>query len=122
MGVLIIKLDKVNLIALIEPTGSLDVKDFQAAAVTIDPFIEECGQLNGLIIHSESFPGWDSFSALISHLKFVKNHHTHVKRIVFATDSLVGALAESLFSHFVDAEIKHFTYAELEQAKQWILS
>ncbi|RDH85746.1 MAG: hypothetical protein DIZ80_01410 [endosymbiont of Galathealinum brachiosum] len=119
---LIIKLDKENSIVLIEPTGSLDVKDFQAAAETIDPFIEKCGKLNGLIIHRESFPGWDSFSALVSHLKFVKNHHTHIKRIAFATDSVVGTLAESLVSHFVDAEIKHFTYAELEQAKQWILS
>lgn len=122
MSVLIIKLDKENSIVLIEPTGSLDEKDFQAAAETIDPFIEDCGELNGLIIYSESFPGWDSFSALVSHLKFVKNHHVHIRRIVFVTDSVVGALAESLVSHFVEAEIKHFAYVELEQAKQWILS
>ena len=119
---LIVKLDTENSIVLIEPTGSLDAKDFKAAASTIDPFIEKCGELKGLIIHTESFPGWDSFSALLSHLKFVKNHHTHIKRIAFATDSVIGTLAESLVSHFVEAEIKRFTYAELEQAKQWIVS
>ncbi len=119
---LIVKLDTENSIVLIEPTGSLDVKDFQAAASTIDPFIEKCGELRGLIIHTESFPGWDSFSALVSHLKFVKNHHTDIKRVAFVTNSLIGTLAESLGSHFVEAEIKHFAYVELEQAKQWLIS
>ena len=119
---LIVKLDEENLIVSIEPTGSLDVKDFQAAASTIDPFIEKCGHLNGLIIHTESFPGWDSFSALVTHLKFVKNHHAQIKRIAFVTDSFIGTLAESLVAHFVDAQIKHFAYAEFDQAKQWIVS
>jgi len=119
---LIVKFDEENLIVSIEPTGSLDVKDFQAAASTIDPFIEKCGQLNGLIIHTESFPGWDSFSALVNHLKFVKNHHALIKRIAFVTDSVVGTLAESMVAHFVDAQIKHFSYTEFDQAKQWIIS
>jgi len=119
---LIVKLDEEHLIVSIEPTGSLDVKDFQAAASTIDPFIEKYGQLNGLIIYTESFPGWDSFSALVTHLKFVKNHHTQIKRIAFVTDSLIGSLAESLASHFVEAKIKRFPYAEFDQAKQWVIS
>lgn len=119
---LIVKLDKENSIALLEPTGSLDVKDFQAAASTIDPFIEESGQLNGLIVHTQTFPGWDSFAALLSHLRFVRNHHYHVQRVAVVTDSVIGALAEALVCHFVDAQIKHFAYTELEQAKQWINS
>jgi len=119
---LIVKLDEENSIVSIEPTGSLDVKDFQAAASTIDPFIEKCGQLNGLIIHTESFPGWDSFSALVTHLKFVKNHHAKIKRIAFVTDSFIGSLAESLVSHFVEANIKKFPYADLDEANQWIIS
>ncbi|MCW8933669.1 MAG: STAS/SEC14 domain-containing protein [Gammaproteobacteria bacterium] len=119
---LIVNLDEANSVVSIEPTGSLDVKDFQAAASTIDPFIEKCGQLKGLIIHTESFPGWDSFSALITHLKFVKNHHAQIKRIAFVTDSVVGSLAESLVSHFIDAQIKHFPYAKFDQAKQWVIS
>lgn len=119
---LIVNLDEENSIVSIEPTGTLDVKDFQAAASTIDPFIEKCGYLNGLIIHTQSFPGWDSFSALITHLKFIKSHHTQIKRVALATDSVIGTLAESLVSHFVDAQIKHFPYAEFEKAKQWIVS
>ena len=119
---LIIHLDQENSVAMLEPVGALDKKDFQAASSTIDPFIESSGELKGLIIHTESFPGWDSFAAFVSHLKFVKNHHQKIKRIALATDSVVGSLLETLASHFVDAQIRHFTYAELEQARQWVIS
>ena len=118
---LIVKLDHEHRIALIEPTGALDEKDFQAASSQIDPLIESAGLLNGLIIHTRSFPGWDSFSALVSHIKFVKNHHQKVKRVALVTDSVIGSLFESLASHFVDAQLRLFTYDELEQAKQWII-
>ena len=118
---LIVKLDHENVIVLIEPTGALDEKDFQAASSEIDPLIESAGQLNGLIIHTRSFPGWDSFSALVSHFKFVKNHHHKIKRIALVTDSVIGSLFESLASHFVDAQLRLFSYDELEQAKQWII-
>jgi hypothetical protein len=31
-------------------------------------------------------------------------------------------MAEHLASHFVSAQIKHFSAAEMEAAKQWIMS
>lgn len=119
---LIVKLDQENAIALLEPTGALDEKDFQAASSEIDPLIESAGQLNGLIIHTESFPGWDSFAAFVSHFRFVKNHHQKIKRIALVSDSMLGSLFESLASHFVDAQIKQFPYDGMDQARRWILS
>ena len=119
---LIVKLDQEHAIALLEPTGALDEKDFQAAASMIDPLIESSGQLNGLIIHTESFPGWDSFAAFVSHFKFVKNHHQKIKRIALVSDSMIGTLLESLASHFIEAQIKQFPYDEMEQARQWLIS
>lgn len=118
---LIVKLDKENLLALIEPVDALDEKDFQAASSSIDPLIEEQGKLNGLLVHSESFPGWDSFSALLSHLKFIRDHHTKVKRVALASDSVIIVALQALAGHFVDAEIKHFAYNELEQAQHWLI-
>ena len=114
------KIDKDNGIAILEPEGSLSENDFESATKIIDPYIEATGQLNGLIIHTKSFPGWDSFAALVSHLKFVKEHHKKISRVAFATDSMIGSFAETVASHFVNAEIKQFSYQELEQAKLWI--
>lgn len=78
--------------------------------------------MNGLIIHVEKFPGWDSFAALSTHFQFVKDHHLHIERIAFVTDSPLGDLAENLASHFVAAEVKHFPYSGLADAKQWIIN
>jgi len=86
----------------------------------IDPYIERSGRLNGVIIHTESFPGWNSFAALVSHLRFVKEHHKRVLRVAFATDSMAGDLAEVLDSHFVNADVKRFPYHGLEKARKWV--
>ena len=116
-----VTLDLESRIAQLEPEGALERGDFESAAAQIDPLIEENGSLNGLIIRVDHFPGWDSFGALVSHLKFVKDHHREIRRIAFVTDSPVGNLAEKIGPHFVAAEIKHFGFQALEDAKIWIL-
>ena len=116
-----VTLDEKESIVILEPDGVLSEDDFKTASEIIDPFIEEHGDLNGLIIYSESFPGWDSFSSLITHLKFIKNHHKKVTNLAFVTDSPVGKLAEKIGNHFVAAKVKTFTFKQLEDAKQWIL-
>jgi hypothetical protein len=108
-------------IAILEPDGALTQKDFESAAAIIDPFIESKEKLNGVIIHTREFPGWDSFTALLSHLKFVRDHHRRVAHVAFVTDSKLGDLAEVVGSHFVQAEIKHFRFGELNQARLWVL-
>ena len=117
-----VEIDEVNGIAILEPDGPLSKNDFESATRIVDPYIEDNGHLNGLIIHTESFPGWESFASLCSHLKFVKEHHKKISRVAFSTDSAVGNFAQSIASHFVNAEIKLFPYQELEQAKDWITS
>ena len=113
-------LDQEKGIATLEPDGALLESDFEAASKVIDPFIEKIGSLNGIIIHVQSFPGWDSFAALVTHLKFIKEHQQKVTGIAFVTDSPIGSIAETLGSHFVKARIKEFTFTELEQANDWI--
>ncbi len=114
-------LNQVEGIAILVPDGELTEEDFQSAANLIDPYIETAGKLNGIIIHVKSFPGWDSFSALVSHLKFIRDHHEKVSFVALATDSPIGKFAEIVASHFVNAEIKEFSFNELENAKKWIL-
>lgn len=115
-----VEIDEVNYIAILEPDGPLSKDDFVQAARIIDPYIEDNTLLNGLIIHTESFPGWGSFAALCSHLQFIKEHHKKITRIALSTDSTLGNFAESIASHFVNAEIKLFSYQDLTQAKNWI--
>lgn len=104
----------------IRPQSALEKSDFITLAKVVDPQIEEHGDLKGLIIDAAHFPGWDSFGALVSHLRFIRDHHRHVKKIAMVTDSHVGDAAEHISSHFVAAEVKHFPAGDLEAAQAWI--
>ena len=74
-------------VLVLEPKSALSAEDFREISSTIDPYIREKGKLVGLLIEAPSFPGWDSFGALIDHFKFVYDHHRNIDRIAAFTDS-----------------------------------
>ena len=117
---LAVKLNEIEGIAILEPDGELSERDFKSASAIIDPYIETSGKLNGIVVHVETFPGWDSFSAFMTHLKFIKEHHKKVSHVAIVTNSPVGAFAEHVASHFINAEIKSFSFSELENSIEWI--
>jgi hypothetical protein len=116
-----VELDEISGIATLKPDGALSEKDFKSASSVIDPYIEKSGKLNGLIINTRKFPGWESFSSLIKHFKFVKDHHKKLSHVAIVTDSVLGDFAERIVTHFVSAEIKHFDFDELSKAQSWVL-
>lgn len=114
-------LDASHKIVTLQPHSALKKEDFDNAVEIIDPFIKEHGKLNGLIIYTESFPGWEDFAAFNRHLVFIKNHHKEIKKLAFVTNSMVGDFGEMVSSHFVDATIKNFDYDKLDDARDWIV-
>ena len=115
-----ITIDEELVIVIIEPDGKLSASDFQSAVKIIDPYIDEVGKLQGLIIASEKFPGWQDFAALASHLVFIQEHHKKIANIALVTNTALGNLAEHIVKHFVSAHIKAFDYSQIYQAKSWI--
>ncbi|MFY2861349.1 STAS/SEC14 domain-containing protein [Mycobacterium sp. THU-M104] len=115
-------LDTEHSILEVRPKSALDKADFVELAKAVDPQIEAHGDLAGLVISAPSFPGWDSFGSMVTHFRFVRDHHRHVKKIALVTDSPLGNVAEHLTSHFVSAEIRHFPGGQLDQARQWIVN
>lgn len=113
-------LDPKTAVLTIHPRSALDKGDFTELAAAVDPQIDAHGDLAGLIIEAPHFPGWDSFGALVSHMRFIRDHHRHVKKIAVVTDSPLGDAAEHITAHFVSAEIKHFPAGDLDAAKVWI--
>ncbi len=114
-------LDTAHSILQVRPESALDKSDFVELAKAVDPHIEATGDLAGLIINAPAFPGWDSFGAMVTHFRFVRDHQKHVRKVAVVTDSHLGGLAEHLASHFVSAEIRHFPAGQGEQARQWII-
>lgn len=106
-------------IAEAHPDGPLSSDDFRALAAEIDPYLERDGILHGLVIVAQHFPGWEDFAGLVSHLRFVRSHHTRVERVAFVSDDDLLAILPRVAAHFVAAEVKIFPADELERARGW---
>lgn len=106
-------------VIVVEVKEALRAQDFDALAFTADTWIEAHGGLQGLVIHTREFPGWENFGSLVRHLRFVRDHHRKVKRIALAADSKLASVAPRIVEHFIQAEVKTFGYDELESAIAW---
>jgi hypothetical protein len=102
------------------PSGALKAVDFEQLAALVDPFIEANGALKGVMIVADRFPGWDSFGALIGHVRFVREHHKLVRRVATVSDGATLSLLPQLAKHFVKAEVRHFPFAERDAAMEWL--
>lgn len=107
-------------ILIVTPKGPLEEADFQSLSEVVDPYIESKGRLNGLMIYTESFPGWNDFSGLVSHMKFVKDHQKFISKVAAVTDSGILSIMPGIADHFVKAEIRHFDFDEKDDAMEWL--
>jgi len=107
-------------ILLVTPDGPLAKADFEQLTREIDPFIASKGKLVGVMIYSRSFPGWESFGALVEHMKFVRDHHRKINRVAVVTDSTVLTVAPKIAEHFAHPEFKVFKSGERVSALAWL--
>ena len=107
-------------IAILKPNGVLTKADFDGLSQFIDQYLAKYKILHGLAIHAKAFPGWDSFAGLISHIRFIKNHHQKIQKIALVTDSRIINAAEVFMKHFVSAQIKQFAYDDYIVALAWL--
>jgi tRNA U38,U39,U40 pseudouridine synthase TruA len=105
---------------ILKPVGPLESTDFEKLVQEVDPYIREKGQLNGLMIIAKSFPGWDSFAAFLSHMKFVENHHRKIKKIAAVTDNTFLSIMPQIANHFIQAEVRQFKYEDKDAALNWL--
>lgn len=106
-------------VLLVEPRGRLSIEDFDAIALTVDPWLESGNELYGLVVHAREFPGWESIGSFLRHVQFVRDHHRKVRRVALSADGKLAKLAPALVENFVGAEIQHFGFDELDRALDW---
>ena len=114
------ELQRTDGILILKPSGPLESADFEKLVREVDPYIEEKGKLNGLMIYTKSFPGWENFAAFLSHIKFVKGHHRKVKKLAAVTESGFLSIMPHVARHFVQAEIRHFDFLDKDAALNWL--
>jgi SpoIIAA-like len=106
-------------VLLVEPRGELTVEDFDAIALTVDPWIESGNALNGLVVHTSEFPGWESIGSFVRHVQFIRDHHRKIRRVALSADGKLAKLMPALAEVFVSAEVQHFGYSEVDRAIEW---
>jgi len=57
---------------------------------------------------------------LLSHLRFVRDHHRRIRRVAVVSDSAFLTVAPKIASHFVGAQLRTFDAAERAAALAWI--
>jgi len=105
-----------NGILQVEPKGSLSVNDFNALAAEIDAMDDREETLKGVLIRTESFPGYEHLSDISAHARFVNEYGKRVPKVAICSDSAVTAVLSFIGKIFVDADVKRFRYDEEEQA------
>lgn len=106
-------------VLVVDVSQPLRTQDFDAIALTADTWIEAQGRLNGLVIHTRAFPGWENLGALLHHVRFIRDHHRKVGRIALAADSKMAHIAPRIGEHFIHAEVKVFSYEDVDAAIVW---
>ena len=107
-------------VLILHPEGPLQSADFERIGREVDPFIEKHGDLAGLMVEATKFPGWDDFASLVTHLRFVRDHHRKVRRIAMVSDNSLLSTAPKIAGHFVGAEVKTFPASQRDTALAWI--
>ena len=117
-----VNLDVDNGLLILNPSQvhSLTVYDFEYITKIADDYLAQHPTINGILISSRHFPGWQGLTAMMSHLKFVHDHHRKIERIAVVTNSPMGKFADHISDHFIKAKIKSFEYDQYDNAILWL--
>ena len=114
------KLLREESLLVVSPEDKLDSTDFERLRLLVDPYIEAHGELKGLLIDAESFPGWEDFSSLLEHLRFVRDYQQRIQQVAAVTDNGFLAILPKVADYFAAAEVRHFNYRDRDQALNWL--
>lgn len=109
-------------ILAVEPSGPLGRGDFETLAAEIAGIKAQGRALNGLLIHTRTFPGYERFSDLLAHAEFVKEHGDEIGKVALCTDTPVAKLLALIGQTFVHATVKKFDFDQLSDAERWLSS
>lgn len=109
-------------ILVLRPNAPLSKEDFDQLGTEVDAYLSQHAKLHGVMIHAESFPGWEDFGAFMAHMHFVREHHKQIERIAVVTDTHLVSMIEMLAKLFTSAEIRKFPFEDDAEALKWLES
>lgn len=114
------ELDSSQGLLVVNLARALSKDDFANLSQLLDAYYQTHPMLQGLLLRTQHFPGWENFSAFRAHLNFIKSHHRRIQRVAIVTDAFLGSLAKYLAGYFVAAELRQFAYQAEADARLWL--
>jgi len=108
-------------ILVIRPNKKIDAEDIETIDATVDAWLKTAaGELNGVIIHAKTFPGWESLGGFLRHARFVRDHQSQIRRLALVADGKLAELAAVFATRLVKAKVRHFAYRDFSAAVDWV--
>lgn len=107
-------------ILVLKPHAPLNKEDIISLGAAVDAYLADHAKLQGVLIHTKGFPGWENFGGFTAHMHFIREHHQRVERVAIVTDSQIADMAVSLGKHFTSAALRHFPVDGDMQALDWL--
>jgi hypothetical protein len=104
----------------LRPRGPLEAQDFASLGLTVDAYLEEHGALRGVLVELEHLPEYDDFDALAAHLRFVRRHLPHIRRVAVVTDNPWLEPLPDVVRLLTPLEVRRFPTARRGDAFVWI--
>jgi hypothetical protein len=104
----------------LRPRGRLEAHDFASLGLTVDAYVEEHGQLKGVLLELEHFPGYDDWQALTAHVRFLRRHLPHMKRVAVLTDNRWIEPLPEVLRLLSPVEVRRFPTDRRGDAFVWI--
>src|SRR3954469_6293026 len=73
-------------ILTVRPDGPITIEGMTALTRTVDEYLSTHPRIDGVMIKSETFPGFASMRAFADYTRFIADHHTKVQRIALVSD------------------------------------
>lgn len=113
-------LDKTSGILTLEPNGPLTVEDFNAITADVDGYLSDHSNLTGILLTVAHVPGWESFSAVVQHMRFVRDHQQRISRVAVLTDNPVLKIPPQIAALFAHPEFRVFGSGDRDNAMNWL--
>ncbi len=113
-------LDKTSGILALEPKGPLTVDDFKRLTADVDGYLADHDNLTGILLTVAHIPGWESFAALVEHMRFARDHHKRISRVAVLTDNSLLKIPPQIAMHFAHPEFRVFASGDRAGAIYWL--
>jgi hypothetical protein len=106
----------------VRPDGPITRDDVATLTRTADDYLADHPKIAGVMVETQTFPGFASVGAFGNYARFIADHHARVRRVALVTDSALAPIAEFMAKYVVGVEMRYYPFSGGAAALGWLRS